>query len=41
MVVPWLGLGTFTAGAHGMAKKKKNKSAKKTKVFITLRFRVR
>ena len=25
MVVPWLGLGTFTAGAHGMAKKKKKK----------------
>ena len=39
-MVPWLGLGTFTAEACGVAKKKK-KSAKKTKVFITLRFRVR
>lgn len=37
MVVPWLGLGTFTAGARGVAKNKNKKNPKpkysaKTKV---------
>ena len=31
MVVPWLGLGTFTAGAHGVAKKKKKQVCKENK----------